>query len=145
MRALKAIYRADNQEEAGRALSAFADAWKKRYPGLVKYWRENFPHLTAFLNYPEQVRPYIYTTRKLERIGKEIKRRTKTIEAFSYEESLISVLYLILKFKNEKLQQRRLRGFGSLVSGVEDWICGHKFLDAILKTGPKILNMVLAL
>lgn len=116
---LKAIYRADDQEEAERALSTFEERWKKRYPSLVRYWRENFPYLTAFLKYPEQVRPYIYTTNQLERINKEIKRRTKTIEVFSSEESLISVLYLILKNENERLQQRRLRGFSSLVSGEE--------------------------
>lgn len=116
---LKTIYRADDQEEAERALASSADAWKKRYPGLVKYWRENFSHLTVFPNYPEQVRPYIYTTNQLERINKEIKRRTKTIEVFSSEESLVSVLYLILKFENEKRQQRRLRGFNDLVSSEE--------------------------
>ncbi len=119
LQGLKTIYRAQDQEEAGRALSAFADAWKKRYPGLVKYWRENFSHLTVFMRYPEQVRPYIYTTNQLERINKEVKRRCKVIEAFSSEESLISVLYLILRFQNEKLQQRRLRGFIDLVLGEE--------------------------
>ncbi|MBN2025990.1 MAG: transposase, partial [Actinobacteria bacterium] len=70
-------------------------------------------------DYPDSVRPYIYTTNQLERINKEIKRRTKTIEAFSSEESLISVLYLILKFEDEKLQQRRLRGFNNSVSDEE--------------------------
>lgn len=50
-------------------------------------------------------------------MGKEIKRRTKTTCAFSLEESLMSVLYLILKYRNEKLQQRRLRGFNNLVTG----------------------------
>ena len=87
------------------------ERWKKRYPNLVRYWRENFPHLTAFLKYPEQVRPYIYTTNQLERAGKEVKRRTKTTRVFSSEESLISVLYLVLKNENERLGQRRLRGF----------------------------------
>ena len=108
---LKAIYRAPSQKEAELSLSSFAERWKKRYPNLVRYWRENFPHLTAFLKYPEQVRPYIYTTNQLERINKEVKRRTKTIEVFSSEESLVSVLYLILKSENERLGQRRLRGF----------------------------------
>ncbi|MBC7247331.1 MAG: IS256 family transposase [Actinobacteria bacterium] len=116
---LKTIYRADDQKKAERALASFAETWKKRYPSLVRYWRENFSHLTAFMKYPEQVRPYIYTTNQLERINKEIKRRCKTIEAFSSEESLVSVLYLILKFENEKLQQRRLRGFNNLVSEEE--------------------------
>lgn len=113
---LKTIYRADDQGEAERALSSFADTWKKRYPGLVRYWRENFSHLTVFLNYPEQLRPYIYTTRKLERINKEVKKRTKTIEAFSSEESLISALYFIFKFEDEKLRRGGLHGFSNSVT-----------------------------
>jgi transposase-like protein len=76
----------------------------------VRYLRENFPYLVAFVKYPEEVRPYIYTT-NLKRAGKEMKRRTKTIEVFSSEESLISVLYLVLGNENERLGQRRLRGF----------------------------------
>ena len=113
---LKIIYRAPSREEAEESLSSLAERWKKHYLGLVRYWRENFSHPTVFMKYPEQVRPYIYTTNQLDRINKELKRRTKTIEAFSSEESLMSVLFLILKHENEKLQQRRLRGFGSLKS-----------------------------
>jgi putative transposase len=112
----KAIYRAEDIDGASDSLEAFSKRWKKTYPGLVKYWRENFSHLTVFLDYPDSVRPYIYTTNQLERINKEIKRRTKTIEAFSSEESLVSILYLILKYEDEKLQQRKA--------------IGHKFLDA---------------
>jgi transposase-like protein len=51
----------------------------------VRYLRENFPYLVAFVKYPEEVRPYIYTTNQLKRAGKEVKRRTKTIEVFSSE------------------------------------------------------------
>ena len=95
--------------------SSFAEAlWKKRYPSLVRYLKENFPYLVAFVKYPEEVRPYIYTTNQLKRAGKEVKRRTKTIEVFSSEESLISVLYLVLRNENESLGQRRLRGFAKL-------------------------------
>jgi transposase-like protein len=68
----------------------------------------------VFVKYPEQVRPYIYTTNQLKRIGKEIKRRSRTTCAFSSEESLISVLYLILRSENEKPRRRRLRGFQNL-------------------------------
>lgn len=111
---LKTIYRAEDIGEARESLESFTNRWKKIYPGLVKYWRENFAHLTVFLKYPDCIRSYIYTTNQLERINKEIKRRTKTIEVFSSEESLISILYLILKYEDEKLQQRRLRGFADL-------------------------------
>ncbi len=108
---LKPIYKADCRENAEAGFEAFSERWKKRYPGLVKYWRENLHHLTVFMKYPDSVRPYIYTTNQLERINKEIKRRTKSIELFSSEHSLLSVLYLILTFENEKLQRKRLRGF----------------------------------
>lgn len=111
---LKPIYRADSQKDAQAAFATFSERWKKRYPGLVKYWRENLHHLTVFLKYPEPVRPYIYTTNQLERINKEIKRRTKSIEVFSSEESLLSVLYLVITYENEKLQKKRLKGFVGL-------------------------------
>ncbi len=41
LQGLNAIYRAQDREEAGQALSSFADTWKRRYPSLVKYWRYN--------------------------------------------------------------------------------------------------------
>ncbi|NPV60532.1 MAG: hypothetical protein HPY75_12850 [Actinobacteria bacterium] len=112
---LKAIYGASSGKDAEEAFAAFQEAWKKRYPHLVRYWRENLPHLTAFLKYPEQVRPYIYTTNQLERINKEVKRRCRVIEVFSSEDSLLTVLYLVLKSENEKLSRRKLRGFKDLV------------------------------
>jgi len=97
----------DVKKEAKEAFTIFSEAWKKRYPGVVKYWRENLQHLTVFMKYPEQVRSYIYTTNQLERINKEIRRRTKTIEIFSSEESMVSVLYLILKFDDEHYVKKR--------------------------------------
>jgi len=112
---LKAVYGASCRAEAESAFAAFSEAWKKRYPHLVRYWRENLPHLLAFLSYPQQLRPYIYTTNQLERINKEVKRRCKVIEVFSSEESLLTVLYLVLKSENEKLSRRKLRGFKDLV------------------------------
>lgn len=111
---LKPIYKAECQEDAEGLFEAFSERWKKLYPGLVKYWRKNLHHLTVFMKYPKAVRPYIYTTNQLERINKEIKRRTKSIELFSSEHSLLSVLYLVLTFENEKLHKRRLKGFAVL-------------------------------
>ena len=112
-------------------MAVLSESWKKRYPGVVKYWRENLHHLTVFMKYPESVRSYICTANQLRRIIKEIRRRTKTIEIFSSEDSLVSVRYLILKFEDEKLGGRRLEGFSSVKSGEEGRVQGHKFLDTI--------------
>lgn len=80
----------------------------------MHYWREGFLSLAVFLKHPEQVRLYIFTNNQLEKINKVIKRMCKVVEVFSSEESLISVLYLILRSENDKLSSRRLRRFRNL-------------------------------
>jgi len=46
------------------------------------------------LDYPEEIRASIYTINILERANKKIKRRTKTIEVFSYVKAIKKILYL---------------------------------------------------
>ncbi|MEM1785609.1 MAG: transposase, partial [Candidatus Bathyarchaeia archaeon] len=50
----------------------------------------------------------------LERLAKEIKRRTKVVEVFCGEEALEKLLYLVLSNLNERLEGRRLRGFAEM-------------------------------
>ncbi len=92
---LKKIYRAKTKEKARKALQAFRHKWRK-YPEVAKKWEENFNALTTFMDYPEQIRPYIYTTNMLERLMKEVKRRVKVIEVFSTPESAYKIIYLVL-------------------------------------------------
>jgi len=47
----------------------------------------------------------------LERANKKIKRRTKTIEVFSYIKAIEKILYLISTELNEKWSKRVHRGF----------------------------------
>ena len=71
----------------------------------------DFSTLSAFLDYPEEIRASIYTINILERANKEIKRRTKTIEVFSYVKAIEKILYLISTELNEKWSRRVHRGF----------------------------------
>jgi len=45
----------------------------------------------------------LYTTNQLERLIKELKRRTKVVEVFCGPEALERLVYLMLVQKNEKL------------------------------------------
>ncbi len=76
---LKKIYRAKTREEARKALQTFKGKWKM-YPEVARKWEENFNVLITFMDYPEEIKPYIYTTNMLERLMKEVKRRVKVIE-----------------------------------------------------------------
>ena len=110
-RDLKRIYQVNNKEEALLGLENLGRNWEKIYPELVESWRRDLSTLTTFLDYPEQIRSSIYTINILERANKEIKRRTKTIEVFSYVKAIEKILYLVSTELNEKWSRRIHRGF----------------------------------
>mgnify|MGYP000091241179 CR=1 FL=1 len=82
---------------------------------MVRHWEENLEELLVFLEYPEPIRSYIYTTNQLERLIKEVKRRAKVIEVFCEPGALRKVVYLVLRGLEERYPSRKLRGFEELV------------------------------
>jgi transposase-like protein len=71
----------------------------------------------AFLRHPRPVRRYLYTTNQLERLAKEVKRRTKVVEVFCGEGAVEKLLYLVLSRLDEAWGARRLRGFAEIQIG----------------------------
>jgi transposase-like protein len=61
----------------------------------VEQWETKAYALLAFLHYPKPIRRYLYTTNQLERLAKEVKRRTKVVEVFCGEEAVAKLLYAI--------------------------------------------------
>jgi len=85
----------------------------------VARWTTKSYALLAFLEHPKPIRRYLYTTNQLERLIKEVKRRTKTVEIFCNPgalEKLLYLLYLVLSQMERKLA-RRLVGFAELQMG----------------------------
>ncbi len=70
--------------------------------------------LLAFLRPPKPIKRYIYTTNPLERVAKEVKRRTKGVEMFCEEEAMEKLLCRVLSNLNERLEGYRLRGFAEV-------------------------------
>ena len=62
----------------------------------MERWETKAYALLAFLRHPRPVRRYLYTTNQLERLAKEIKRRTKVVEVFCGEGAVEKLLYLVL-------------------------------------------------
>ena len=111
---LKAIYRADTVKQAHQALRALEEEWAGKYPELVAKWLDKSHALLEFLNHPKAIRSYLYTTNQLERLIKELKRRTKVVEVFCGPQALEKLVYLMLVQENERLLGRRLRGFAEM-------------------------------
>ena len=75
--ALKPIYKAVNESAAAAALDVFEAEWGKKYPHVVRSWRANWTELTAFFQYPEELRKMIYTTNVNESYNRQIRKVTK--------------------------------------------------------------------
>lgn len=114
---LKAVYQAETEQEAKEALRRLRERWGTVYPRVVARWEGKAYALLAFLRHPKPIRRYLYTTNQLERLAKEVKRRTKVVEVFCGEEAVEKLLYLVLSNLNERLENRRLRGFAEISVG----------------------------
>ena len=81
--------------------------------GEVRDLLESLMHkaFLAFLRHPKPIRRYLYITNQLERLAKEVKRRTKVVEVFCGEGAVEKLLYLVLSHLDEVWGRRRLRRF----------------------------------
>jgi transposase-like protein len=114
---LKKIYWAETQEKAEEALQNLRERWGTVYPKIVERWETKAYALLAFLCHPKPIRRYLYTTNLLERLAKEVKRRTKVVEVFCDEGAVENLLYLVLSQLDEAWGGRRLRGFAEIQIG----------------------------
>jgi transposase-like protein len=115
--ARKKIYRAERREEAEEALRNLRERWGTVYPNIVERWETKAYAFLVFLYHPRPVRRYLYTTNFLERLAKEVKRRTKVIEVFCDEGAVENLLSLVLIQLDEAWGARRLRGFAEIQIG----------------------------
>ena len=92
--ALKPIYRAPSEKAGDEALDRFEEVWGKKYPLVVRSWRQNWPELSMFFRFPDEVRRLIYTTNIIEGFHRQLRKVTKTKGAFPGEEALLKQLYL---------------------------------------------------
>lgn len=103
--ALRGIYTAESEATARERLDAFDDQWGAKYPMITRSWRTNWPHLTAFLAFPQQIRRIIYTTNAIESLNYQLRKIIKTKGHFPNEEAAVKLIYLALRNAERKWQK----------------------------------------
>ena len=104
---LKAVYAAVDESAALDALDAFAEKWDKKYPKIAQSWRENWPNLSTYFKYPQEVRRLIYTTNAIEGFNRQLRKVTKAKSVFPTDDSLLKMLYLAMTDITKKWTGRR--------------------------------------
>lgn len=108
---LKPVYRAKNKEQAKILLQEFANKWGSIYPKAMDSL-VNKNNLFTFMDFPESVRPTLYTNNVSESFNKQLKRKTKVKEQFPNEVSLEKAVYCYVSEYNAKFSHRIHKGFG---------------------------------
>ncbi len=104
---LKEVYGAVDEAAALDALERFSEKWDKKYPKIAQSWQDNWPNLSTYFKYPEEVRRLIYTTNAIEGFNRQLRKVTKAKTVFPTDDSLFKMLYLAMMDITKKWTGRR--------------------------------------
>lgn len=104
---LKAVYAAVDESSALDALEIFAEKWDKKYPKISQSWHANWPNLSTYFKYPQEIRRLIYTTNTIEGFNRQLRKVTKSKSVFPTDDSLLKMLYLAMMDITKKWTGRR--------------------------------------
>lgn len=99
---MKCIYDAPTKAAAEAALEDFADKWSSKYSYAIKSWRDNWEELTAFFEFPLEIRKIIYTTNLIENLNGKIRKYTKNKLSFPTDEAVMKSVYLAVREATKK-------------------------------------------
>lgn len=104
---LKAVYAAVDEAAALEALDIFARKWGQKYPKISASWQENWPQLSTYFKFPQEIRRLIYTTNAIEGFNRQLRKVTKAKSVFPTDDSLFKMLYLAMMDITKKWTGRR--------------------------------------
>lgn len=93
---LRAIFDAPDEPAAKRQLDQVVVKYKDKAPKLAAWLEENVPEGLTVLRLPPSHRKRLRTTNMLERLNRELKRRTRAATLFPNEASLLRLVSAIL-------------------------------------------------
>jgi transposase-like protein len=93
---MRAIFNAPDKMEAERLLKIALDAWRKEHPKLAQWAEEAIPESLTVFDFPASHRVRLRTTNGLERINRELRRRTRVASIFPNAESCLRLVSALL-------------------------------------------------
>ncbi len=112
---LKLVYGAINKEVAYDALQEFEKKWGSKYGYAIKSWKDNWEELTAYFDYPMEIRKIIYTTNAIESLNSSIRKYTKTKTVFPDDQSAMKAVYLAINNIQQKWTMP-IRSWGIIIN-----------------------------
>lgn len=105
---LRVIFNSPDRTEANRHLQIAVKKYEKSAPKLAAWMSENVPEGLTIFAFPEAHRRRLRTSNMLERINKEIKRRTRVATLFPNEPALLRLVSAVLMEISEEWETEKI-------------------------------------
>lgn len=107
----KKIYQERSKKKAAERYLAWSRKWHRRYPQAVKCLRKDIDRLLVHFSYPVRHRKTIRTSNPIERLFREVRRRTRPIGSFTNARSIDRITYGIFWIINRMWEDKCLIQF----------------------------------
>ena len=104
---LKAIFKVRRQKTARALAEEFVELYGKRFPKAISVFEAGIGDALTYLHYPGSHHAKLRTTNMLERLFKEVKRRTRVVGVFPNETSASTLATEIALRSSEEWALRR--------------------------------------
>jgi putative transposase len=92
---LRAVFYASSKEKADEFYRHFYEKWNKEIPSAVKSLSQSIDACLTFFKFPDEEWISLRTSNIIERLNKEFRRRTKTMEIVAGEDACYRLLAFI--------------------------------------------------
>lgn len=107
----RAIYNANNRQEAVEAYNNWSRKWRTISPNAVKCIEKDLEELLNFYACPKEIRIKVRTTNVIERAFREVRRRTRPMSCFNNSQSIERIIYAVLNHLNDSWRNKPLKEF----------------------------------
>jgi len=104
---LKVLFQAARRETAEELATAFCQRYQEAYPKAVSMLTQGLAEALSYTAFPSSHHKYIRTTNALERLFREVKRRTRVVGVFPNERSAENLATVVMLRVSEDWALRR--------------------------------------
>lgn len=105
------IYKAENRKTAIEQFKMWSERWKSIEPQAVECLSRDLEDMLTVFTLPEEHRKMMRTTNLIERLFREVRRRTRPMSSFTNGPSCDRIIYAIFARFNQRWETRPLSAF----------------------------------
>lgn len=99
---LRHVFAQPTKEEAHQAIRAATDVLREKAPDAAQLVEQTEDDVLTYMSFPDKHRRQIHSTNPLERLNREIRRRTDVVGIFPNDEATLRLITMLLIEQNDE-------------------------------------------